>query len=478
VVTVCVTLLFSTVRVRAQTDDVLPSGNNGGMDALYAEHKKHRDLAKDLISGIRVAIPQDTSHVEALDAQAKYVTYPFTWPTIRSKPEAIAKTFGGGVELDVKTLLKGGRGSQTAAGIYAAKVTEHAVEVLKNRTLIARVNAARVLAEIAKLGPPELSDALVAVIEDQEQFDAVKYYAFRGLKILGELQPPVMSAEREKKAAEALAAFIDRKMSYATDTTTREEVEGFRVIRREAIRALAQIHNPAAAANGQGAFMLLRVVAKDGLVPRPRIDERVEAAIGLARLKSSLDKQYNLDYAAAQIGLFLDDFNREDLAAKQRREDTRGPLILPWKGMSLRMYEAIEQMRTDAGSDNPYAVKVTTECLKLLERLEKDNAADPEEILQAVKAQPPSNRLFKNIEDSTVRPANRSDTLAEGPQLPARMEGRRVPPPGAPGGPPEAKPDAKPGAAPEPAKPATGAPQPAAKPGAPPAAAPAAAGKP
>jgi hypothetical protein len=441
------------------------------MDALQADYKKHKDLAIELIRGFKVANSRETAHVEALDSYAKYVTYRFTWVTIQQTAGEIGKVYAFGVDSDVKNLIKGKPGTAAAIEIYAAKVTEHALEVLKTNRLIARVNAARVLARLADLGPPELSDALVGVLQDNDQSDAVKFYAIRGLKNLAEQQPAVMSAERETKAANALAAFINRKMVIA-DTTRPEDVAGFRYVRREAIRALALFRNPGVAANGQAGLTLLHVVAKDGLVPSPLIDERVEAAIGVARYKPLLDKEYNADYAVAQLGLFLEEFNREATAVREQRTNRGVPLFpspFAWRVMSSRLYDAFDVMRVDA-TDDPYVVKLNTECLTLLAKLEKDTNADPESIVRTVTTTPPpGGRLYKNIPDSTVKPANRNEPPIEAPA--AALE--RETPPGPPAAPPAgnakpggAAPAAKPDGqtAPPPAPPAKGAPPPAASP--------------
>jgi hypothetical protein len=452
----CAAALLFVPAVRSQADDVLPSG---GMESLNAEWKKHHELANDLLRGFRVADPRDQSHVEAIDTQAKYDTYRFTWVTLQQKPGELANVYRGGVELAVSNLNKGKPGTAGAIAVYVPKATEHALEVLKTQRLIARLNAARVLAKLAELGSPELSDALVPVLADAGQSDAVKFYIVRALKVLAEQQPPVLSAEREKKVAEALAAFVDRKMTIA-DTTRREDVEGFRYVRREAIRALGQIRNPGAAANGQGPFTLLRIVAKDGPVPPPRIDERVEAVLGLARLKSSLENAYNPDYAIAQIGLFLEEYNREVTAARELLLDNKIPQHFGYKVMSAELYDAIDQMRVDA-SDNPYVVTLAGACLRLLEKLEKGVPADPEEILQIIATTPPpSKRLFKNVEDTVVRPANRHDNQdAALPALP-QLETKPAAAGSSPFDPPAGK-DAKPGA------PAAPAPAGAAKPASP-----------
>jgi hypothetical protein len=145
----------------------------------------------------------------------------------------------------------------------------------------------------------------------------------------------------------------------------------------------------------------------------------------VARLKPSLDTEYNPDYAIAQIGLFLEEFNRESITAREQLQESKGPSRFPWRIMASELYDAIDQMRVEC-ADNDYVKTAAAACLKLLGQLERGNPADPEEILRVVAgaAPPPSKRLFKNVEDSTVRPANRHDnqdaTLPAPPQLETR----------------------------------------------------------
>jgi hypothetical protein len=440
-----VALLCATASVRGQ-DDVLPTN---GMESLKAERKKHQDLATDLLRGFRVADPKDQSHVEALDWQAKYDTYRFTWVPLQQKPGELHAVYQGGVAAAVANLTKGKPGTSGAVSIYASKVIEHALEVLKSGRLVARVNAAQALVKLAELGPPEMAEALTVVLQDPNQSEAVKFHIAHAMQVLQQQNPPAVPQEQEKKAAEALANFIDRKMIIA-DTTKREEVEGFRYVRREGIRALAQFRNPGAAPSGLGALTLLRVVAKDGLVPPPRLDERVDAACGVARLKPALDPQYNPDYAIAQIGLFLEEFNREATSAREQLQESKGPSRFAWKVMASELYDAIDQMRVEC-ADNAYVVTLANACLKLLAQLEKGQPADPEEILRIVAATPPpSKRLFKNVEDSTVRAANRRDNQDAALPAPPQLETKPLAPPGGNG-----KPAAAPGAPADKGKPAS-----------------------
>ncbi len=405
----CVPLLFSGA-VRAQGEDELPTT---GVESLDKEWRQHRELAAELLKGNRPADPRDPQHVEALD-----VTYCFTWVARQRTPGEMGKLFQQGIESDVLYLTKGKPNTSSAIQIYSEKVIAHALEVLKTQRLIARLNAARVLAKLAELGPTGLAEALVPVLEDPGQSDAVKFFAARGLRELAAQQPPVIKPEVERQAVETLASFVDRNLAI-TDATTDEERTAFVYVRREAIRALAQFRNPGAAEKGHGAFTLLRVVAKDGFVPPPRIDERVEAAIGIARMRPSLDKEYNQDYAAAQLALFLDDFAQGQTRERQQQPDPRAPLAFPWRVMAARLHDAVDQMRKEAG-DNTYVANLAAACGALLSQAERGATADPDAVVRSVTDKPPpSGRLFKNIEESRVKPANRREDEAPPAAAPA-----------------------------------------------------------
>jgi hypothetical protein len=97
--------------------------------------------------------------------------------------------------------------------------------------------------------------------------------------------------------------------------------------------------------------------------------------------------------------------------------------------MASRMYEAIEQMRAD-GSESPYLVKVANECLRLLGQLEQDKTGDANDIVRAIGT-PPAKQLFKNIDGTTVKPANRRDVQA---RLPAHAPQLKTATGTAPGG--------------------------------------------
>ena len=156
--------------------------------------------------------------------------------------------------------------------------------------LLAKVNAAGVMARAADLGQPELADSLVEVLKVPELSDGVRLYALRGLRELLAQNPPVLDKERLPAVVAA-----DRggrgKPGFNPNVTAPEEVDGFRYVRREAVRALALVKDPSAAGPGKPALTLLRVVAADGLTPEPRVDERLEAATGLAHMRHGEGRQ-------------------------------------------------------------------------------------------------------------------------------------------------------------------------------------------
>src|SRR5439155_24946604 len=94
--------------------------------------------------------------------------------------------------------------------------------------------------------------------------------------------------EREVRCLAIVGETINRKVDISDDLP-RDEREGMRVVTREAVRALA-LNRRVAITDDKGAVVdspaltLLRVARADGLVPEPRIDSRVEAAIGVAHM--------------------------------------------------------------------------------------------------------------------------------------------------------------------------------------------------
>jgi hypothetical protein len=378
-----------------------------GMDAMDAQYKKHRQLIGQLLKGDIEADPKNAEHVDAVDALAKYATLRFlSDPDQKAagKMDGIYQDFDRNV-VSIQRIKERSK-SLSLGQLYTHQIILHSKEVLQDGLPIAKVNAARVLARLADLGQGELADALADLAKGPNQPDAVKYWAFRGLRNLLAIpvptppDPPVVNAAQEARAVAALVEFIQRK-SVFTPGTPVAEVDGFRVVRREAIRALAQARN-LTAGNPRPALVLLRVVGKDAaVVPEPRLDERLEAAVGVARVRSEGGKVYNPDYAAWVVGRFVVDFVN---AANGNSSATKtGERARPWKIDAARLGEALDVMKENA-KGNKYVQEFLGRALPLLGSVEAGRQADATALNTWLAGNEPANKeLFKDVPGSVLK---------------------------------------------------------------------------
>ncbi len=264
--------------------------------------------------------------------------------------------------------------NQPAAKLYTRYFCVNAKSILMGDPArvptppVAAINLTRALANLGVLAQGELGETLVEIIDadlekdkipeaerlknpDKLPNDGVKYYALQGLqKLLSQppqppLMDPILTPAQEAKIVKVLVKLI-RTGQVFKDGTSQQEIDGFRVRRREAIKALAMVGRPSLTDKKDGAAMtLLRIVACDKSItpepktPEPNLDERLEAAVGLARMQFEKEKDYNPDYALQHIALFLDEFItfcNTDNATYQR----------PVKIYAARLIEALELIRT------------------------------------------------------------------------------------------------------------------------------------
>jgi hypothetical protein len=402
-IAVVLTLLsFGAARAQQLSDGFTP------LKEKYSELRR-RGLIKDLLAGTKRFDPD--RHKEAVAVLAKYPIYQLYLLHVDRDPDKMYSLYHD-FDSNVKELLKN-RDKSSTEGVIPAFHHESmlaAVEVLQKREAspVVRLNAARVLARLADLSQGELADALVNVLKDPSQTDAVRYYVLQGLRNLLAKQPtsadlpPVVSKEQQDKVAQAVLEFLSRPPAQLYPNSPKEEVDGYRMFRREALRVLAQTHNPALSEKGRPAVLLVLFVGNDArIAPPPRLDERLEAAIGLARMRPG--KEYQPDYAAYEIGRCVVDFG----SAANREITTNTPAAQrkrPWKIDAGRLLEALDVMRAD--SKNEYVNKVVAQMLKVLEKVEKGEQARPQDLTDWLAGNPPANKeLFKDVPDSAVKSA-------------------------------------------------------------------------
>jgi hypothetical protein len=387
------------------------------MDALEKKSRDHSKVITKLLRG--EGDPKDNK--EAVDVAAKWATYRFNWPTVEKEPGGINNVFKQ-FEFTLTDLVRAKANGQAMAQMYSHQLIVHALEIIQVGKPIAAINCARVLARLpertgnesledvqARLGgtnAAELADALVGLLANPN--DAVKYYAFRGLHYLLALpgqNAPLLPKDKEEKSILALQEFVERK-SALTAASPREEIEGYRVLRREAIRALAQTHYPALGDKARPALTLARIVARDKVTPEPRLDERLEAAIGLAGMRPELAKNYQPDFAVHLIGLFVVDFSAlADAETSTKKPDNLR--LRPWKIDAARLLEALEALKTEAKND--HVAKVVARITPVLTNIESGSQGKPQTLatwLTDAANQPPSKELYKGVPDSAVKPAS------------------------------------------------------------------------
>lgn len=376
---------------------------DAGLQELEKNVYDHRDLINKMFRGEVIPSAADAQQMKALDHQARLITYRLAnkqFQTVGGTDDR--KTINwvyNQFDAEIKGLLATKDKTRDLARLYSDKLIEHSLEVVKTDMPIAQVNAARMLARVAVLGNPKLADACVGLVKDEKVNDAVRYYALRGLRDLLALPPqtpPLLTKDAEESVAAALRELITRKVTFNA-VVPLEEVDGYRLMRREAIRALGHMRTPAVNKE-RPALVLLQVLAGEGFVPRLRIDERMEAATGLARTRPDKAKDYQVDYAVEQISQFLDEWTKY-VQTRDAKYDRK-----PVRILAAQLLDALIALKAETGDAYVAQLFDTGKPgATLLDKLEKGLGADASDLINAVTSKPaPGGQLFKSIPESKL----------------------------------------------------------------------------
>jgi hypothetical protein len=394
-----------------------------------------RALRLDLFGGKVTVDPKDKTHQEAVEMAAKEVVYPLYWQTNAKtdlpdpgKMNMMVEQF----ETRLLQLLRVRGDTSQLQQMFCRQVIDRAQEVIQAGKPIAGVNAARILAKIPERamerGTPQkekdwvaqvlprlgegnaehLAGVLLTLLENPKTNDGIKYYVLRGLSSLLALpkqSPALLKKETEEKAIRAAIAMVEKKTVFP-QRVARGEVEGYKVLRREAVRVVAQVGVPVLGDKDRPALVLARVAGNDeSIQPPPRLDERIEAAIGLARMGALAAKypDFQPDYAMFQIAQAVLEFG---LQAAKNLADSKGPPTRsrPWKIDAARLGEAVEMMKGDV--KNTYVQQVADQCLLVLNAIENGGQGGANNLGDwLAKNSVPAKTLFKSVPDSAVNPA-------------------------------------------------------------------------
>jgi hypothetical protein len=398
---------------RAQNVVLPPDGS----DKLSKAYTREQLLNfRKMISGEQ----PPTGQGDTIDNSAKWYAYRVTWNQHQVKPGDMNSLFKDFDKEVVAEAVKGRPGNQAFMAEFDKKFAERIKEVLQNDRWIARTNAARMVGRLAGVGYEDLVPVLLEILEDEKQGNETKLWAIKGLHdffSLSQQTPPVLFKDKalESRAIVDLNKFVQAKGKFLSANPSIEEVNGFRFVRRDAVRALALSRYPGAEVNGKlegrTAQTLLRVMVNDNMNPPAALDEQVEAAIGVARLKSELTKSYQPDYAAYWLAVFLADFS-----LRCSNQDNAKDANSPWKVYGSRIGEALDMMRADAKESKSAAyvaelVAKSTPYLKSVEAGNKIRA--PEDISKWGRDKiPASKSIYAGVADSVVNPGENKEAEA------------------------------------------------------------------
>jgi hypothetical protein len=431
-------LLILAVSLGAQERPrTLPTESEKAFLSEYQKQRQRFNSINKANEGDK-ANKDSTDDQKAIDVVAQYHTYRLTWDNASAAGEMnkLWDEFTSQVNNADSDAMR--KNNPAFTEMYLKALAVRAREVMLTRQPIAAVNAARMLARLAKAGSEEAGDACLDAVKDENSLlepkarMGVQYWALQGLgNLLGrwadappaEGQPAAGRKERETNYLLALAQTAQRKLIDGPVPPTPDEVAGAQVFRREAVRALAQYRLPAVADEKGNikvptALVLLRVVNDDSLSPRARIDEQIEAAIGVARVQAKALPAYQPDYAAQQIGFLVVKMGTNARPLK----DVENKDKFAWKIYAARLADAIEVMRAEVkGSPDKagaaYVEKVAGLALRVLKDIETTEkiAGNHNSDLNLWLADnpPPHDTLYKGVADSTVHPPQKGEGLED-----------------------------------------------------------------
>lgn len=245
------------------------------------------------------------------------------------------------------------------------------------RTVLA--NLALMLPALARAKQDVVGDYFAELIRDDKSHDVIKLGALKGMREFFPVQAPLTkdndnALSRKKQARDiaridAVTSFIARKPNIPANAS-KEMIDAFIYLRREAVRALALAQMPAIAVekknetvtkvDGPIAYQLLRILLpSDADQPlRFSLAEKCEAAVGTAQLRMQLVDGYRPDVAVFLLGNFLVEFinayrtDFQTFALKSADKDLRKIPLLAWKVHADQIEKALGEMRKNAPATN------------------------------------------------------------------------------------------------------------------------------
>lgn len=427
---------------------LLPAALAQGDDlkTAYAKYQKGRGMLGPWMAATKDYEKANKEHLDAVDGYTKFIVFGNTYRSrLVPKQDPTAEkllTLADDAMRDVeKGMIKSFEMPYGADLLLAFEKTllKNAKDLLdKNTDQYARLNGARVLPviglglgsknkdnkpvldlksqmDLAK-GLTELTNELSAkAFAGTPRDDGAALYALRGVKemyrSLATTLPLRTDRERktgplsipldvEERNIEQLSSFVLKAPAFLSGAAT-DEIQGYKLLRREAIRALA--------ANGKTklgktspALALARVLTRPRNQANPadafRLDEQVDAAIGLAQTRP--DKDFNAELAASLFGQFLTEY----LAQYGDRANGGEMKAFPFAYHAARLNTALSDWTSAPVPGVKLMAQKARTCLSAMEKRDSTAQFQEAELIQNLRK---DDQLFKGDAASKIEfPAN------------------------------------------------------------------------
>jgi hypothetical protein len=323
---------------------------------------------------------------------------------------------------------------QSFLNAFAPESAKIAFQILEkpipDRKLQTGVSVARMMAKLAEYGQEDTLYVLLVLLDPSASVPGARewyggalpqiektlnegamYYAAKGVAGFYAWRnrqpnpPPIKNKELETAVLSALMRIVRNEDTGSTEKNPRPRVtddaplvrlDGFAMLRREGIRALGQSRYPTVKTEKDEILIALelgRVMHGAAVSPRPRMDERAEAAIALLSLDSALDKRYQPDYAMSKIGEFAVLFNEG--------HGKKSSTAMELEGIRIAEAMARRKQRKDVSD---YEKKVADFGIAFLPSLGnaplRNTAGDLRVFLE--KERPNADSFYKDVDTSTL----------------------------------------------------------------------------
>ncbi len=345
------------------------------------------------------------ARVAALKKYAQYFAYTVATAPYNGEPEIIekGKPAPGGdrtlttlmFDFDSLTTLNGPAANNNKLTVeqiefgeeFGAAVAEAAKVVLDNSARpIERINVVRQLALASRMPCPALADPLLNIVKNTQASDALKLYAFQGLRNLvdqTDARDPnkhvIRDVVKQGEICDAVSAYILQKRT-PKDKRDQDVIE---YVRREAIIVLGKFKDAVIRKTNKDlvarpAWTLMKVMSVDpNVTPKFSVQEQTEAAIGFGAMRA--DAEMNFDVAALFIADFIVRFTSESNEDGQRVQANGTLPRFPWKVQAARLNYSVAGFREaakpfGATRGSAVAASLATTAQPILTPIEKDGA--------------------------------------------------------------------------------------------------------